>query len=135
MTHAIHIAVSGLRAQQIRMGAAAENIANVRTLDGGDGEPYRRQVTHMQSLPGGGVRAKLAEDPQPYREVQVPGHPAADENGNLTVPDIDLPAELVELQSASHAWRANAMVLKVADECFETLLRVFEKPCWRCRCC
>jgi flagellar basal-body rod protein FlgC len=132
MMHAIHIAASGMRVQQTRMTAIAENIANVNTLEGPDGEPYRRQVTHVQSLPGGGVRARLAEDPEPYRQEFDPDHPRADEAGYVTVPDIDVPQELADMKIASRAYRANAMVMKTADKCFDTLLRIFDKPRWRC---
>ena len=56
----------------------------------------------------GGVKANIAGDPSPFREVYDPDHPDADENGMVKMPNVDIVQEMTELISASRAYEANA---------------------------
>ena len=49
----IDIAMSGLRAQNKNMKAVSSNIANIRTTDAGNGEPYRRIEAKMRATNDG----------------------------------------------------------------------------------
>src|SRR6202167_219677 len=86
-------AASALRAQQSRMRVIAENMANADSVSKtAGGDPYRRQVAVFTpvSLPGGvqGVAmTQVAQDPRPFPIQYQPGHPAADDKGNVKMPN------------------------------------------------
>lgn len=54
-----------------------------------------------------GVTASVVEDASPFREVYDPGHPDADENGMVKLPNVDIVSEMTDLISASRAFEAN----------------------------
>jgi len=113
------IAVSGLKAQRIRMNVIANNIANAQTTRTREGGPFRRQLVLLrgnQLKPGYnpeplGVRVKrIVDDPAPFRTVYQPEHPDADESGYVKYPNISLAVEMVDLVSAQRAYEANIAV-------------------------
>jgi flagellar basal-body rod protein FlgC len=118
------IAGSALSAQSQRMNVSASNMANADSVVGPDGEPYRAkqvifQVTPMQGQPYGqaigGVKvAGIVEDDAPMRMVHNPAHPLADANGYVTMPNVDVVAETVNMISASRSYQANVEVLNTA---------------------
>ena len=115
------IAVSGLRAQRVRMNIIANNIANAettRTENGGGA--FRRQLVVLrgeQIRPGAnperlGVRVKrIKRDPSPLRQVFEPNHPDANEEGYVAYPNINIAAEMVNLIAAQRAYEANVAVV------------------------
>jgi flagellar basal-body rod protein FlgC len=118
------IAGSALSAQSQRMNVSASNMANAESVVGPDGEPYRAkqvifQVAPMQGQPYGqvigGVKvAGIVEDMSPMRQVHNPAHPLADANGYVTMPNVDVVAETVNMISASRSYQANVEVLNTA---------------------
>jgi flagellar hook protein FlgE len=93
------IALSGLRAAQLRMDSSAHNIANAQTPG------FQRQQVLQQTQPGGGV----ASETQRADEVlQYPGEARAD--------------ELVQQKMASLAFVANLKVLLTHERMQGTLL-------------
>ena len=120
---------SALHAERIRMEVISQNIANANTTKAEDGEPYRRQMVHFDTilknkmgresdLPSGNlseVRAsKIIEDSSPFREVHQPGHPDADENGMVKYPNVHIHEEMADLISASRAYEANMAVIRTS---------------------
>jgi len=116
----IDIAVSGLRAQALRMNVIASNIANSNTSRTGRGEPYRRQevVLSAEGDGLGGVRVEgVAPDTtSTFKRVYQPGHPDADKSGYVAMPNVEIPVEMMHLVSASRAYQANAAILKRYQE-------------------
>jgi len=55
-------------------------------------------------------------EPLSYKMVYDPGHPDADENGNVAMPDINVVSEMVDMLSASRAYEANVSVVRAAKE-------------------
>jgi len=108
------IAVTGMQAQSRRMKVISANIANVSTSKGLDGEAYRRQLVELMSDPDGGVKVGrvTVDNVTPLREISAPGHPDADADGMVEMPNVDLPIELIHLSEASRSYRANAAVMK-----------------------
>jgi flagellar basal-body rod protein FlgC len=109
---------SGLAAERIRMDVIAKNLANAQTTHTPEGGPYRRQTVWFEPLLQraengqmeiGGVRvAKVAPDlVTPMERVHNPGHPDADQNGDVTMPNVNPVQEMVDLISASRAYEAN----------------------------
>jgi flagellar basal-body rod protein FlgC len=110
---AFEIGSTGLVAQSIRLNTTASNIANVETLEGPDGRPYRgRQVvfrtTPIQGTPGAGVEvANIVENDAPLRKEYKPGHPRADAQGYIEMPNVNPVEEMVNMISASRSYQMN----------------------------
>src|SRR5471032_473837 len=114
------IANSGLRAQQTRMRIIAENLANSdSTAKTPAGDPYRRQTPVFQPMTveggGTGVRmARVAPDPTPFRQEYQPGHPAADANGYVKLPNVEPLVEGLDMSEAQRSYEANLNVIEAA---------------------
>lgn len=122
----IDIAVSGLRASNRQLEVAGSNIANIQTTDAGNGQPYRRLIAEFKAAKDGlGVQdAKVIKDMSDFQQVLNPGHPAADENGYVAMPNIDWPTEMITLNLASRTYQANAATLKRYQKMVETSLEL-----------
>jgi flagellar basal-body rod protein FlgC len=109
------------------MEVIANNVANaLSTRSPGGGGPYRRQDIifeavmrdHMNSggptgSQFGGVRiVGVEDDPSELPRIHDPGHPDADSDGFVTMPNVFLPIEMVNLMTASRAYEANLKVLQ-----------------------
>lgn len=123
----IDIAISGLRAYGKQMEVIHSNIANARTTDAGNGQPYRRREVKFK-LDGediGGVRIdKIAADMSKFQTILNPGHPDADANGYVSMPNVSIPREIINLMMASRAYQANAAILKRYQKMVETTLEL-----------
>jgi flagellar basal-body rod protein FlgC len=112
----IDIAISGLQAQNRSIEAISSNVANARTTDAGNGMPYRRLQAMLKATNDDGVSGvevdDITEDMSAFTMVLSPGHPQADANGYLAMPNVDIPNEMMNLNLASRAYQANAAVLK-----------------------
>ncbi len=131
------ISGTGMSAERFRMEVIANNIANAHSTRGPNGEPFRRQdVVFAEVL--GGVRAdgspelkgvsavELVDDPTEFDLVPIPGHPDADENGMVRMPNVKLPIEMVNLLTATRAYEANlkaAQAFRTMNEQALVLLR------------
>ncbi len=111
----IDIAISGLRAQGKQMELISSNVANARTSDAGNGEPYRRLEAAFGSSDddiGGVGLKKILTDMSEFPKIFDPGNPKADEQGYVAMPNVNLPTEMMNLNIATRAYQANAAVLK-----------------------
>ena len=102
------------------MEVIANNIANASTTRSATGGPYRRQdvvfaealgaATYPDGSPalhGVEVAVERVEDPTPPNRVFMPGHPDADAEGFVRMPNVQLPIEMVNLMTATRAYEAN----------------------------
>ncbi|HHV29862.1 flagellar basal body rod protein FlgC [Acetivibrio mesophilus] len=122
----LDISASALTAQRLRMDTISQNIANVNTTRTENGQPYRRKTVLFEekssSTPfseylaksskgdtaGGGVRVTgIVEDRSPFKRVYDPGHPDADQEGYVSMPNVDVITEMVNMISATRAYEAN----------------------------
>lgn len=121
----IDMAVSGLRAQSKNMEIISSNVTNIRTTDAGKGQPYRRLEAVFKSDKDGGVDVeKIAEDMSAFPRILDLGNPDADEQGYVTMPNVDLPVEMMNLNLAARAYEANAAVLRRYQKMVETTLEL-----------
>jgi flagellar basal-body rod protein FlgC len=123
---ALDIGASALTAQRLRMDIISQNIANANTTRTDKGTPYRRKDVVFEErasgapfsdyltqssknmIAGQGVRvAQIVEDSSPFKQVYDPGHPDADENGYVQMPNVDIVTEMVNMISATRAYEAN----------------------------
>ncbi|MBI4741941.1 MAG: flagellar basal body rod protein FlgC [Betaproteobacteria bacterium] len=117
-----HIAGSALTAQSMRLNAVASNLANADSITGADGKPYRAKQVVFQATPmpgdaAQGVRVKqVVEDSSPGRMVYDPRNPAADDKGYVTMPNVSVVDEMVNMISASRSYQTNAEVMNTAKQ-------------------
>ena len=123
-----NISASGMSAERMRMEVIANNVANALTTRGGPGGgPYRRQEVifetvlrdhlheghHRDGPQFGGVQVVAIEDDMSdLPRIHDPGHPDADSDGMVNMPNVFLPIEMVNLMTASRAYEANLKVLQ-----------------------
>lgn len=122
----LDIGASALTAQRLRMDVIAQNIANANTTRTEGGTPYKRKTVVFEERnskgsfasllssdsngknTGKGVRVSgIAEDNSPFKRVYEPGHPDADEDGYVLMPNVDIITEMVNMISATRAYEAN----------------------------
>lgn len=109
------ISASGLRSYQQMMEVVTENLMNVNTTRTPGGGPYQRKFAVLERDASGGVRvASVAEDATTGRLVYQPGHPDADENGNVLYPNVELMTEIADLMIARRVYEANATAFETA---------------------
>ena len=117
---------SALNAERIRMEVISENIANANTTHGLDGKPYQRQQVVFENVlnsqtgdlaNSGEVQvARVEKDQREARLIYNPGHPDADKNGMVAMPNINIHEEMADLITSSRAFEANLAVVKNARQ-------------------
>jgi flagellar basal-body rod protein FlgC len=122
----IDIAISGLRAQGKQMKVISSNIANARTSDAGNGEPYRRlQAEFKTDGDLGGVRLdKIVADMSDFLRILDPGNPMADQDGYVAMPNVSLPVEMINMNIAAKMYQANVAVLRRYQQIVENTLEL-----------
>ncbi len=124
----VDISVSGMRAHDKSMEIISSNIANARTLDSGQGQPYRRLEAVLKSEenegPSGVMIDSIVQDMTSLQRTYDPGNPKADAGGYITMPNVHLPVEMMNLNVASRAYQANAAILKRYQKMVETTLEL-----------
>jgi flagellar basal-body rod protein FlgC len=147
---AIDVAGSGLSAERLRMDITSENLANAQTTKGADGQPYRRKTVVLAEAgdigptrpsfgsalnaamtrsvgnaasPARGVQvAGIVQDSTPLKRIYDPGHPDADKNGYVTMPNVNTVTEMTDLISSSRAYEANVTAMQTAKTMFTKTL-------------
>ena len=123
----IDIAISGIRAQGKQMEVISSNVANARTTNAGNSEPYRRLEAAFKTGDddiGGVSLDKIFTDMSDFPKIFDPGNPEANEQGYVIMPNVNLPIEMVNLTIATRAYQANAAVLKRYQQMVETTLEL-----------
>jgi flagellar basal-body rod protein FlgC len=123
LSAASKIAGSGLEAQATRLRIVSENIANARsTGDTPGADPYRRKTitfgAELDKVSGAqvvGVK-KLGTDQSKFVEEYDPGSPAADENGMVKMPNVNMLIEMADLREANRTYDANLQTIKQTRE-------------------
>lgn len=124
------ISATALYAERMRMNVIANNIANANTTHTADGKPYRKQsviftskfdtelrsaIKGMDALAGVEIK-EIKTSKEPFVKLFIPGHPDADKDGMVLMPNVNIPSELIDMITASRAYDANlAMVRSVRD--------------------
>lgn len=137
MFRSIDVSTTGLVAQRQRMTTIAENIANSNTTRDKNGKPspFQRRIVTFQAADAAsgriddaaGVTSKVeVDDSKPPRKVFQPGHPDADKEGMVLMPEIDLTTEFVNAMDASRAYEANISAMELAKDMMTTALRILQ---------
>ncbi|MDY6986502.1 MAG: flagellar basal body rod protein FlgC [Thermodesulfobacteriota bacterium] len=124
---ALHTSSSALSAQRVRMNIISSNLANINTTRTQQGAPYRRKDVVFAAQPNSsfqsmlrsqiarnlsGVRvAGIVSDPSPLQLKYDPQHPDANEEGYVSMPNINLMEEMVNMISATRSYEASVAAI------------------------
>lgn len=114
-----NVAGSGMAAQSQRLNVVASNLANADSTTSANGQPYKAKQVVFSAAPveGGGQGVKVTavvEDNSPMKMIYDPKHPMADGQGYVTMPNVDVVGEMVNMISASRAYQNNVEVMNTS---------------------
>lgn len=118
---AFKIASTGVAAQARRLNTVASNLANAESAAKPGESPYRARQVVFEAQPvsdahdATGVQVtRVVESNAPARRVHDPAHPMADADGFVTLPNVNVVDEVVDMISASRAYQNNVEVMNTA---------------------
>lgn len=120
LLNVFNIAGSAMNAQSQRLNTVASNLANADSATGPDGKAYRARQVVFNTVPvgeqgGAGVNvAAVIEDASPMKQVYDPKHPLADDKGYVTLPNVNVVEEMVNMISASRSYQSNVEMLNTS---------------------
>lgn len=142
LDQALDISVSAIEAQRRTMELIASNLANVNTTRTVFGGPYRRRIAVLGEKPlsfseelsraelklygrGGGVEVvDVVEDQTPFQKVYNPSHPDADAQGFVSMPNVNLSTEMVDLIYNSRLYEANITAFNATKKMMQDTLGI-----------
>jgi flagellar basal-body rod protein FlgC len=115
------ISAQGMQAQNQRLKIISQNIANATsTSTSPEKEPYRRKMPILKGKFDPNLKAdvvkldKIVRDKSDFQLRYEPQHPAADENGYVRYPNVQIPLETVDAKEAQRTYEANMSALEIA---------------------
>lgn len=127
------IAVSGMKAQSERLRIISENMANAESVGIRPGEdPYRRQVVTFKNYIDKKTGAemvkvdKVIKDQSPFVKKYAPNHPAADEQGYVSMPNVNTLVEMMDMKEAQRAYEANLNMVQTARDMNSKVLDILK---------
>ena len=138
---AVEVAASGLGAERVRMNALASNLANARTTRTPEGGPYKRIDPVFQAVPiedrlaevqrgetQGGVYMvevpNIRQDQSAPQLIYDPQHPDADARGFVSLPNVNVVEEMVNLITASRSYEAGVTVMQTLKGMAQSALSI-----------
>ena len=117
LTNIFSVAGSAMNAQSQRLNTVASNLANADSATSANGEAYKAKQVVFAATPVGengatGVNvAAVVEDPSPMKLVYDPKNPLADDKGYVTMPNVNVVEEMVNMISASRSYQSNVEMM------------------------
>ena len=138
-----NIAGTGMSAQSTRLNTISSNIANAETVSSSIDQTYRARhpvfATVFQGAQQGGSNSLFAEQDQSGAGVQVlgvvedqsslmpryePNHPAADADGYVYYPNVNVVEEMADMINASRSYQTNVQVADSAKKMLQQTLNL-----------
>ena len=124
------IASSSMAAQSQRLNVVASNLANANSATSSTGEAYRaRQVVfstiqNANRNPCGVKVAGVINDPSPMKQVFEPKHPMANADGFVTMPNVNIVDEMVNMMSASRSYQNSVDMMNTTKNLLQKTLSI-----------
>jgi flagellar basal-body rod protein FlgC len=127
------VSATALEAQRTRMNTIASNMANAQTTRTEQGGPYTRKDVVFKTIPiqsddseglEGVKVVDVVEDSKPFTVIYDPGHPDADEDGNVSMPNINVIDEMVNMMMALRAYEANVKAFNISKGMYQKALEI-----------
>jgi flagellar basal-body rod protein FlgC len=115
-----NISGSAMTAQSQRLNVVASNLANADSTTSANGQPYRAKQVMFSATPmgdGGGTGVKVSgvvEDASPMKMLYDPKHPMANPQGYVTLPNVNVVEEMVNMISSSRSYQNNVEVMNTS---------------------
>lgn len=133
---ALDISASGLSVERTRMNIIANNLANANSTRTPEGGPFRRQLVvvrgdeardpnRLENL-GAEVTAVI-DDPTPFPLVFNPGHPDANADGYVAMPNVNVVEEMVDMITALRAYQANITAIDASKNMVRNSLDIIRE--------
>jgi len=136
MIPGIDASASALQVERTRLDVIAGNLANAQNTGDANGNVYRRKMVVFESKlndalgstgssAGAQVRvSRIIDDPSPLPKVYMPGHPKADAQGMVQMPNVNPLDEMVDMLTASRSYQANLQAIQTGRSMFEESLKI-----------
>ncbi|MES1990649.1 MAG: flagellar basal body rod protein FlgC [Pseudomonadota bacterium] len=128
------VAAAGLKAQSGRMRIIAENIANADSTGKTPGaDPYRRKVPTFEDRLDRELGVDTVQlgspmlDKTDFKLKYMPGHPAADQNGYVKMPNVDGLVEAMDMREAQRSYEANLNMISSARRMNSQTIDILKK--------
>jgi flagellar basal-body rod protein FlgC len=121
------------RRRLVEVNASSERLPFNTILKRSQGALVRTNRGHMPAVPTGLEKTgevavaqakELTEGKDSYRLVYDPGHPDADEEGYVKMPDIEIINEMVDMMTANRAYEANTLAISASKEMLKNALNI-----------
>lgn len=125
-----NVAGSAMAAQSQRLNVVASNLANADSATSSTGEAYRSRQVVFRTIDVSADKAKgvkvagVVHDPSPMRVVYDPKHPMADEKGYVTLPNVNVVDEMVNMMSASRSYQNSVDMMNVTKTLLQKTLSI-----------
>lgn len=125
-----NVAGSAMAAQSQRLNVVASNLANADSATSSTGEAYRSRQVVFRTIDVSADKAKgvkvagIVHDPSPMRVVYDPKHPMADEKGYVTLPNVNVVDEMVNMMSASRSYQNSVDMMNVTKTLLQKTLSI-----------
>ncbi|HXE96348.1 MAG TPA: flagellar basal body rod protein FlgC [Dongiaceae bacterium] len=127
----MNVSSSALSAGRTRMNLISSNLANANATRTPEGGPYKRkdavyaatplENSFNRALDGATAQqvrkvevSSIVEDQNPPRMQYDPGHPDADPQGYVAMPNINVVEEMADMIGATRAYEANVTAVQAA---------------------
>jgi flagellar basal-body rod protein FlgC len=114
-----NVAGSAMSAQAQRLNTTASNLANADSATSATGQAYRAKQVVFEAVPLDNANtavkvSQVVEDPSPLKQVYDPKNPLADEKGYVSMPNVNVVDEMVNMLSASRSYQTNVETMNAA---------------------
>ncbi|HZV66645.1 MAG TPA: flagellar basal body rod protein FlgC [Telluria sp.] len=115
-----NVSGSAMSAQAQRLNVVASNLANADSVTSANGQAYRAKQVVFEAVPtdnsgATGVKVQqVVEDAGPLKQVYDPKHPMADDKGYVSMPNVNVVDEMVNMLSASRSYQNNVETMNAA---------------------
>ena len=119
LSQAMQISASGMKAQSTRLRVISENLANAQSTGSTPEDvPYRRKMVTFRSFVEDGAELvrvdKVIHDKSDFIEKYDPGHPSANEEGYVFMPNVNSLIEVMDMREAQRSYEANMRAIDLS---------------------
>ena len=120
LLNVFEIAGSAMTAQSQRINVVASNLANADSVTGPNGQAYRAKQVVFSELAFGGATGSgvkvtgVTEDKSPGKQVYDPKNPLANTEGYVTMPNVNVVDEMVNMIAAARSYQNNVEMMNTA---------------------
>jgi len=139
LDQALDISVSAIHANRTHMEVISSNLANINTTRTVQGGPYKRKIPVFSEKPlefaealnaaesklSGGIEvSEIVDDPTPFQKVFNPGHPDADSEGFVSLPNVSMAKEMVDMVYVTKVYEANITAYNATKKMEQETLQI-----------